>query len=198
VPVFTGKEPGTKAGDAAHERIDWSTAMNPLTEAQWFAIQARVSGEKIAETSLAQLGFETLLPLLARKAAGWRARKNPTKALFPGYLFARFFAVTDLRAAMYARGVICVVSAGDRPLTLEEPIIEGLRARMDAAGRVTLDRQPFTPGEAVCIAAGPLEGWRGVFDHALTDGQRLVILLETLHQGRLAVRADWVERCAAA
>ena len=54
--------------------------MNPSTDAEWFAIQARVSGEKIAETSLAQLGFETLLPLVARKVGGWRARKNPTKA----------------------------------------------------------------------------------------------------------------------
>jgi transcriptional antiterminator RfaH len=168
------------------------------SDQKWFAIQAKTAGERLAQASLAQLGLETLLPLMRRNPAGWRARRNPVKALFPGYLFARFCADTHLRAATYARGVLRVVSARERPLPVEEPIIESLRARMDNMGCVALEVRPFTRGQLVRITAGPCAGWQGVFDSALGDAQRVVILLEALQHGRLVVRADWVERYATA
>jgi transcriptional antiterminator RfaH len=168
------------------------------SDPQWFAIQAKTSGERLAEASLAQLGLETLLPLTRRNPASWRARRNPVKALFPGYLFARFCAGTQLRAARYARGVLRVVSARERPLPVEEPIIESLRGRMDEVGCVALQVRPFTRGQSVRISAGPFAGWQGIFDSTLGDSQRVVILLEALQHGRLVVQADLVERCAAA
>ena len=168
------------------------------SDPQWFAIQAKTAGERLAETSLAQLGLATLLPLVRRNPAGWRAKQNPVKALFPGYLFARFSAQTHLRAVAYARGVQRVVSTRERPLPVEEPIIESLRARMDNMGCVALEVRPFTRGQSVRISAGPFAGWQGVFDSALGDAQRVVILLEALQHGRLVVQVDWVERCAAA
>jgi transcriptional antiterminator RfaH len=165
---------------------------------KWFAIQAKTTGERLAQASLTQLGLATLLPLMRRNPAGWRARRNPVKALFPGYLFARFCADTHLRAATYARGVLRVVSAHERPLPVEDPIIESLRARMDNMGCVALGVRPFARGQSVRISAGPFAGWQGVFDSALGDAQRVVILLEALQHGRLVVQVDWVERCAAA
>lgn len=173
-------------------------AQNPLSEAQWFAIQTRVAGEKVADASLRQLGLATLLPLLRRNQKSWRARKNPVKALFPGYLFACLDVATQLRATAHARGVVRVVSAGERPLPVAADIIEAIRARMDAVGCVSLEVRSFRPRETVQIIAGPLAGWHGAFDSALGDAERVVILLETLHQARLIVRADWVERSAAA
>ena len=167
-------------------------------DAQWFAIQAKTAAERLAQASLAQLGLATLLPLMRRNPAGWRAKRDPVKALFPGYLFARFCADTHLRAATYARGVLRVVSAHERPLPVEDPIIESLRARMDNMGCVALEVRPFTRGQSVRISAGPFAGWQGVFDSALGDAQRVVILLEALQHGRLVVQVDWVERCAAA
>jgi transcriptional antiterminator RfaH len=164
----------------------------------WFVVQARAAGERLAETSLMQLGLETLLPLVRRKPTGWRARRNPVKALFPGYLFARFCADTQLRTVTYAHGVLRVVSAHEKPLPLDDPVIERLRARMDANRCVTLDPRPFIQGESVRITAGPLAGWEGIFDRTLSDAQRVVILLQSLHNSRLTLRADWVERCAIA
>ena len=163
-------------------------ATDSVTEPQWFAIQSKVAGEKIAEASLRRLGLETLLPLRRTKPNGWRARKSPLKALFPGYLFAFFTPATQLRAAAHACGVIRVVSAGERPLPLAVDVIEALRQRMDAAGCVRLDTPSFRPGESVRIIAGPLAGWQGAFDSALSDTERVVILLETLHEGRLIVK----------
>jgi transcriptional antiterminator RfaH len=172
--------------------------MNRVPESAWFAVHTRVSSEKIAEYSLQQLGSETILPLLRRDSKGWRARRSPTKALFPGYLFASLDLSTQLRAAAHARGVVRVVSAGERPLPVPVHVIENIRARMDSSGCVALGVEPFRRGETVTIIAGPFQGWQGVFDGRLGDAQRLVILLETLHQGRLIVDADWVERSQAA
>jgi transcriptional antiterminator RfaH len=168
------------------------------SDPQWFAIQAKTAGERLAEASLAQLGLETLLPLTRRNPAGWRAKRNPVKALFPGYLFARFCADTNLRAATYAFGVLRVVSVREKPLPVETEIIESLRERMDNLGCVALEVRPFTKGQRVSITTGPFAGWQGVFDSALGDAQRVVILLETLQHGRLVVPADWVERYATA
>jgi transcription antitermination factor NusG len=98
----------------------------------------------------------------------------------------------------YAHGVLRVVSAREKPLPVEEPVIESLRARMDINRCVTLDSKPFVQGESVRITAGPFAGWEGVFDSALSDARRVVILLQSLQHGRLTVRADWVERCALA
>lgn len=173
-------------------------ATDPVTEPQWFAIQSKAAGEKIAGASLQRVGLETLLPLRRPRPNGWRARKSPFKALFPGYLFACLNPATQFRAAAHACGVVRVVSAGERPLPVAVDVIEGLRKRMDAAGCVSLDVRSFRPGESVRIVAGPLAGWEGAFDSALSDAERIVILLETLHEGRLIVRTDWVERLAAA
>jgi transcriptional antiterminator RfaH len=136
--------------------------------------------------------------MVRRNIQTWRARPSPSKALFPGYLFARFCPEVHLRAVTYARGVVRVVSGGERPLPVELAIIENLRGRMDATGCVTLSVRSFRPGEELYITVGPLEGWHGVFDKALGDAQRLVIVLQALNQGRLVVRSDWVDRCAAA
>jgi transcriptional antiterminator RfaH len=168
------------------------------SDPHWFVIQAKTAGEQLAQASLVELGLKTLFPLTRRNPGGWRSRRNPVKALFPGYLFAYFCVETNLRAARYARGVLSVVSAGDRPLPVEEEIIDSLRERMDHLGCVTLEVRSFTPGDLVRITDGPLVGWQGVFDSTLGDAQRVVIFLEALQQGRLVVQANWVEHCAVA
>jgi transcriptional antiterminator RfaH len=143
-----------RPGGALHSSERGNATMKP-SDQKWFAIHAKTAGERLAQASLAQLGLETLLPLMRRNPAGWRARRNPVKALFPGYLFARFCADTHLRAATYARGVLRVVSAHERPLPVEDPIIESLRARMDNMGCVALGVRPFARGQSVRISAGP-------------------------------------------
>jgi transcriptional antiterminator RfaH len=195
---FSGQQMGNEHVVSEILVRDENMVTDPATAPQWFAIQTKVSREKIAVASLHRHGLETLLPLRRCNPSGWRARNVPFKALFPGYLFAFLDIARQLRAAAHARGVVRVVSAGERPLPLDSDIIEGLRGRMDSTGCVQLDTRSFRPGESVRIIAGPLAGWQGAFDSALSDAERVVILLETLHEGRLIVRTDWVERLAAA
>lgn len=174
--------------------------MTPHAEEKlWFAIQSRTGTETVTASHLRTTGIETLLPLI-RKAIrhATRTTRMLPRPLFPGYFFARFCPAAALRAVAYSRGVLRVLGSGDRPMPVEETVIDGIHARMDEGGFVTLEERPFRAGDSVRIAEGPLTGWSGVFDRALNDSQRVVILINTLQEGRLVVRRDWLELSDAA
>src|SRR5438034_11774239 len=101
------------------------------------------------------------------------------RPLFPGYLFARFCAAVLLRAVKYSRGVLRVVGGGGSPWSVDDGIIADIRERIGPEGCVEIVERPLQMGDPVCITAGPLAGWSGVFDSELSDAERVVILIET-------------------
>ena len=161
----------------------------------WFAVQAKPASEALAESTLRSLDVETLYPRV-QKAVRRRGRKSRTvkRPFFPGYLFARFAPEESLRAVTYCRGVTRVVGTREQPWPVEDAIIDGIRERMDACSCVALEERALKAGDAVDILDGPFCGWSGVFERDLSDGQRVVILLEALRQCRLVVDHDSVER----
>lgn len=166
----------------------------PFFGTHWFAVQARSRAEAAAEFGLQSLSIETLLPLVrrplrhARRVARYRVR-----ALFPGYLFARFCVAESLRAVSFSRGVVRVLGAGAHPIPVEDSIIASIRERMGEDGCVALDERRFGIRDCVRITSGPLAGWSGVFERELSDSQRVVILIETLQQGRVVISRDLLE-----
>ncbi len=160
----------------------------------WFAVQAKPTSEALAESTLQSLHVETLYPQV-QKAVRRRGRKSRTvkRPFFPGYLFARFAPEESLRAVTYSRGVTRVVGTRERPLPVEDAIIDGIREHMDACGCVALEKHALKAGDAVDITDGPFCGWTGVFELDLSDGERVVILLQVLEQCRLVVDRDSVE-----
>ncbi len=161
----------------------------------WFAVQAKPASEALAESTLRSLDVETLYPRV-QKAVRRRGRKSRIlkKPFFPGYLFARFAPEESLRAVTYSRGVTRVVGTKQHPLPVEDAIIDGIKERMDAWGCVTLEEHVLKAGDAVDITDGPFCGWSGVFERDLSDGERVVILLQALEQGRLVIGRNSVER----
>ncbi|HEY5705747.1 MAG TPA: transcription termination/antitermination NusG family protein [Terrimicrobiaceae bacterium] len=160
--------------------------MTISTDMQWLAIQAHPTAEAVAEFNLSLLSIETLLPVVHRAIR--HATRRPrliARALFPGYLFARFCAADSLRAVTYSRGVVRVVGAGDRPIPVQDAIIASIRARIGADGFVELAEHRLVAGDEVRIASGPLAGWSGVFERELGDTQRVEILIQALEQSRV-------------
>jgi transcriptional antiterminator RfaH len=173
--------------------------MTTSDEMQWFAIQARPSAEAAAESNLRALPIETLLPLARRPVHhATRRPRMAVRPLFRGYFFARFCAVASLRAVSYSRGVLRVVGGGGRPWPLDDAIIADIRERIGPEGCVELADRPFGAGDSVRVTAGPLAGWSGIFGSDLSDAERVVILIETLHQGRVVIRRDCLELSEAA
>lgn len=168
-------------------------------EIQWFAIQARTGAEAVAESNLRALPIETLLPLMRRPVHhATRAPRMVLRPLFPGYLFARFCPVVSLRMVKYTRGVLRVVGGHEQPWRVEDAIISDIRERIGPEGYVELHDRPFQAGDRISVTAGPLIGWSGVFDSELSDTERVIILIETLQQGRVVIRRDCLELSKAA
>ena len=166
---------------------------------QWFAIQARPGAEAAAESNLRALPVETLLPLARRLVHhATRRPRMAVRPLFPGYLFARFCAAASLRAVSYSRGVLRVVGGGGRPWAVDDVIVADIRERIGPEGCVEIGERPLRVGDSVRINTGPLSGWAGIFDCELSDAERVVILIETLKQGRVVIRRDCLELSEAA
>jgi transcriptional antiterminator RfaH len=171
----------------------------PFAETHWFAVQAHSRAEAAAEFGLRSLSIETLLPLVRRPVHhARRAARHVVRALFPGYLFARFCVAESLRAVTFSRGVVRVLGAGGRPVPVEDSIIASIRERIGEHGCVALDERRFGVRDCVRIISGPLAGWSGVFERELSDSQRVVILIETLQQGRVVISRDLLELSDAA
>jgi transcription antitermination factor NusG len=175
-------------------------SMTTSDDMRWFAIQTRPNAEGTAASQLRSLSVETLLPFVRRPLRhATRAPRMVLRPLFPSYLFARFCATVSLRAVSYSRGVLRVLGgASDRPWPVEDTIIATIRERLGPEGCVELVERPFGAGDSVRITAGPLAGWSGIFDSELSDAQRVVILVETLQQGRVVIRRDCLELSEAA
>lgn len=174
--------------------------MTTIDEMHWFAIQTRPNAEAAAEAQLRALPVETLLPFARRPVRhATRAPRMVLRPLFPGYLFARFCAAVSLRAVKYSRGVLRVLGgASDSPWPIDNAVIATIQARLGSEGVVELTDRPFGAGDSVRITAGPLAGWSGIFDCELSDAERVVILIDTLQQGRVVVGRGCLELSEAA
>jgi transcriptional antiterminator RfaH len=176
--------------------------MTTSDEIHWFAIQARPGAEAATESHLRTLPIETLLPLARRPVRhATRRPRMAVRPLFPGYLFGRFCAATSLRTVSYSRGVLRVVGGGNYPWQVDDAIVADIRERVGPEGCVEIGQageRPFSVGDSVRVTTGPLSGWAGIFDCELSDAQRVVILIETLRQGRVVVRRDCLELSEAA
>jgi transcriptional antiterminator RfaH len=160
--------------------------MNLSSEINWYAVQTRPGAEAAAQRSLESLDLEVLFPKTRRLRQRSSSSARPAvKPLFPGYLFARFCPAQSLHSVRYSRGICRVLGAGPVPLPVEDEIIDDINARVADDGLVQLDEPSWQPGDRVEIENGPLQGWSGVFERALSDQRRIVILLNTVQHARV-------------
>jgi len=158
----------------------------------WYAVQTQPRREAVAESTLRRLGIETLLPMLKRQKLIRRKRQECVSPLFPGYLFARFHVATHYRAVNAGRGVQKVVAFGATPTVVDESIISSITQRLEG-GYIVLRPVTPVPGQLVHIHEGPFQGLEAVFERALSDQQRAVLLLRAIsYQARVVVDLDSV------
>jgi hypothetical protein len=97
----------------------------------WLLLYTKARAESWAEINLRKQGFTTLLPRVRQR--------NGFAPLFPRYLFVGAPAGTDFRPAQNTRGVLYVVSCGEKPARVPPDVIDSVRERMDALGVVELE-----------------------------------------------------------
>ncbi len=148
---------------------------------EWYCVYTKPGGELAANQYLQELlGLETYYPRLKRQKTIRRVRRWVISSLFPRYLFCRLNRVTHQQAARYAPHIVDLVQFGERPTVVDDSIIEELRRWAgDEVDVVTL-RPKLRPGDGVEIIEGPLRGLQALFQEALGDNDRVVLLLAAL------------------
>jgi transcriptional antiterminator RfaH len=165
-------------------------------KANWFAIQTKPCQENLAAAHAAKLDVEVFLPRVKQEQMICGFARLVTKALFPGYFFARFCPLVSYEAVRYAHGVLRVVGATRFPIPLEAEVISAIQDRVQTDGFIPLERKAFIPGDKVIIEQGPFVGWMGKVEREWDDGRRVMILLEAIQQARLLLEKGWLSAVA--
>ncbi len=147
-----------------------------LDEPAWYVVHTRTKAEHVAAGLMqSSLGIPAYCPRIKFQRATARGKVWFIEALFPSYFFARFNAVTSLRAVRHAQNVLNVVEFGGLLSQVPDTVIEGIRAEMDGL-EVKEIHAPLQLGDAVEIAEGPMRGLHGIV-HSLRRGEDRVRLL---------------------
>lgn len=161
-------------------------------ETSWFAVQSKPFHEKLGAASVAELDVEIFLPRIKQEQLVCGVTRLVTKPLFPGYFFAQFCPLLSLDAVRYAHGVLRVVGGASIPIPLDAEVIAAIQDRVQADGFIRLAIKALEPGDKVTIEQGPFAGWIGKVEREWDDGQRVMILLNAIHQARLLIEKRWL------
>jgi transcriptional antiterminator RfaH len=163
----------------------------------WFAVETRTHRESLAARRIAKLDLEVFLPRMKKEQWVCGVVRSVTKALFPGYFFARFRPSEYLDAVRHSSGVSRVVGSERFPIPVDDEVIGAIQDRVEEDGLVRIEPEAFTPGTQVTIRNGPFEGLIGTVLREADDRKRVAILLETLLGARMLIERRWLEAAAA-
>jgi transcription antitermination factor NusG len=126
----------------------------------WFALRTRSRFEFVARDALDAKGYEAWLPTFDETVRWTDREKVINRALFPGYIFARFDRF-DAARALQTRGIVQILGTGnDEYSQIDDDVIADLRRVVDS--RVTVAPCAYVAGASVTIARGPFAGVAGV------------------------------------
>lgn len=142
----------------------------------WRVCQSNAGRALQASAAVFGLGFPTYVPMEAREVRRARKVEVRRRPLFGDYFFARFALDDDwqpIGSAMYARGLLCV---GDRPASVPDELIDGLRAAEGEVIRLDAEVRMLKPGDLVRISRGLWQGHVGELQQ-LDELGRMVVLM---------------------
>ena len=156
----------------------------------WYLVQLKPNGHRLAKANLERQGFKTFLPLqnvTTRSAHKFVDRHVP---LFPGYMFVELDTAQNAwRKVNSTLGVARIVSLGGTPTPVPSAIINEFISRCDDDGilRPTLGLEV---GQDVQVLRGPFANFVAKVEEISPD-QRVWILIDLLGQSsRISVTKD--------
>ena len=144
----------------------------------WYALYTKPHKEHHVSSFLKSRGFETYLPTIQVKKNG----KRKAEPFFSCYLFVRLYpyAASSVR---WTPGLRRIVSFGREPAAVPDAAISLIRRHVAKMGELDYLGCRFKPGEQMVIKNGPLKYFEAVFDRALSNRDRAMVLVDLL--GRL-------------
>ena len=155
------------------------TSDSDLPSLGWYCLRSKPKAEQIANLHLQKLeGVEAFLPQ-ARRIRKSRSTAQSSQPLFPGYLFAYFDPVENLRAVNYCQGVSYVVKCQQKAVRVPDFIIEELNA-IGTDGVLDVVDLPHAIGDEVQIVSGLFRGGEGKIVRLAPARERIKVLFEIL------------------
>ncbi len=146
----------------------------------WIVLSTQPHRERFAVENIQNQNLEVYCPLIRRRIRHARKAMDVMRPLFPGYLFVAVDPDRDAwRFLLSTFGVRSVVRVGDRPSTLDNQLIEGLRQR-EVNGAIVKPVSPYNVGDKVKLSGGPFDSLIAEII-SLDDNQRLHLLLNFLN-----------------
>ena len=155
----------------------------------WYAVQHKPAQAERALANLENQGIECFFPEIDVETIQRGKRQMRREPLFRGYLFINL-ELTDpvWHKLRPTRGVVRVVSFGNRPAPIADEVIQSIREGMDA----TAEAGGIHKGDRLEILEGPFRGLNAVFQEY--DGEtRALVLIDFLQkQHRVSMDLDQV------
>ena len=164
---------------------------------QWYLIRTKPGKERWVRDQLAVTVPEVFLPMLKAKMPRWGRLASSIAPLFPCYLFAKLEIAAHYFEVKYLPGVQGLVSAGNDPIAVPEPIIVEIRRR-GVNDIVEIPDKAFDNGERVRVVLGPFRGFEAIFERYLSGAERVAILLSAVQAGglRVLLPASALSKCS--
>jgi len=160
----------------------------------WYVVYSKPHREEQAQCHLRAKGVDVFFPRLNVTRA--RADRKRIIPLFPNYLFVRIRLETEAHRVMWSPGVKRIVSFGERPIPLDDDIVEFLQRQTGMDGAIQA-RSRLYSGQEVEIRGGPFDGLLGIIQDPPDAKGRVRVLLRLLSRrisvkmGVEFIQGDW-------
>lgn len=145
----------------------------------WYVIQCKGGESFRAAENLANQGFEVFHPVLNSQRKRQGKLITVTEPLFPYYLFIRLDKVaSDWRPIRSTRGVLKLLTFGNKPVSTSDALIDTLRAQPHHQDDI---HTYFSAGEKVTITDGPFKDLEAIFTRCKGE-ERAIVLLNVLNR----------------
>jgi transcriptional antiterminator RfaH len=117
--------------------------------------------------------------------------------LFPNYLFVRIYLPDEFHYVNWSQGVKRIVSFGDKPVPIDERVVDFLKQQTDSEGVIRAHSQ-LRPGQEVEIRGGPFDGLIAIVQDPPDAKGRVRVLLKLLTRqisvklGAEFIKGEWL------
>jgi transcriptional antiterminator RfaH len=157
----------------------------------WYTLYTKPHKEHHVRTFLESKGLETYRPTVQVKKNG----KRKTEPFFSCYLFVRLEPAGGFSSVRWTPGLRRIVGFGGEPAVVPDDAISLIQRRVAWMGELDYSARRFKAGDQVVMKGGPLKYFEAVFDRALSNRDRAMILVEVLGRWtRCEVDVSYLEK----
>lgn len=156
----------------------------------WLLMYCKVREERRAQQHLANLGFETYVPVLQKKITKAGKSKTCIELLFPRYLFLRVKSSNNLSQVRNTRGIRDFVRFGGKNAEVADSLIVQIMNQQMQMQQQLQKQQTFHRGDPVVLLEGPFAGFDAIYQAPSGDARSVILLSILQKQSSLVVNNE--------